>query len=201
MTRTPGCFDLLVRGVEAWRARGLPMDGDVLVYASTVDELPETVRVFAGLGVQRFNLWLFSAAASAAGPGGAGDLAHEMPRMRDVMPRVEQVLAAGLSTRPDFLTSLHTPPCTVTPAAAACLFEARRLELLVANPGGYSFMLEESPIEGGHYLERCAGCAMRARCGGLRREYLAVHGDAEFQPVAPGAERTLPVLRDVVGGS
>jgi hypothetical protein len=194
MTRTPGCFDLLVRGIDEWRKHGLPMDGDILVYASGVAKLLETVRFFSGKGVQRFNLWLFS--ASVRGPGG---LSAQVPRIRDVMPGIAAILAEKLSARGDFITSLHTPPCTVPVEASACLFDSKDLDLLVANPGGYRFRLEKSPIEGGVYLDRCAGCAMRARCGGLRRDYLAIHGDAEFQPVTDGIVRPLPVLRDVVG--
>ena len=54
--------------------------------------------------------------------------------------------------------------------AMKCEFFAADLDLLVANPDGYSFWLEESPIEGGHYFERCGGCAPRGRCGGVREE-------------------------------
>ena len=43
--------------------------------------------------------------------------------------------------------------------------------------------LETSPMEGGRYLPGCAACAERARCSGLRDDYLAVHGGAEFVPI------------------
>jgi hypothetical protein len=45
-----------------------------------------------------------------------------------------------------------------------------------------SFMLEESAIEGGEFLPGCERCAERPRCGGARRDYLAIHGDAELRP-------------------
>ena len=194
LTRTPGCFDLLCRAVAGWAARGLPGDGDVLVYRSTAAGLPEVVRGFCDRGVQRFNLWLLSVAE------GADPAAHaEVPRIGEVMPHIARALALGLSTRPDFITSLHTPPCTVPVGASACLFHAEALDLLVANPGGYRFRLEQSPIEGGAYLPGCARCQLRARCGGPRADYLARFGEAEFVPITDGVPRLLPLLRDVEG--
>jgi hypothetical protein len=71
--------------------------------------------------------------------------------------------------------------------------------MMIANPGGYRFRLESSPIEGGHYLDRCGECALRPRCGGIRRDYLAIYGDGEFQPVRDASGYRIPVLRDVAG--
>jgi hypothetical protein len=81
------------------------------------------------------------------------------------------------------ITALHLPPCVLEPADWQCLFIARELRLLVADPGGFSFMLEESPFEGGVYLDRCDLCIWKDRCDGLRQDYLDTHGDAEFQPI------------------
>lgn len=192
LTGTPGCFALLEQAVEAWAKTGLASDGDVLVYRRNLPELVSLVRHFHALGIERFNLWLFS-------PAGSGDAAlrEQMPRMSEVAPRIKEILRWGLSERADFLTSLHTPPCTVPAEAEATLFHSAALGLLVANPGGHRFRLETSPIEGGVFLDRCEGCAMRWNCNGLREDYLAIHGDAEFQPLP--VRRTLPVLRDVAG--
>ena len=85
--------------------------------------------------------------------------------------------------RADFITSLHTPACTLPEADHAMLFSAADLALRVSNPGGHEFRLETSPMEGGRYLEGCARCVHRPRCGGLRDDYLAAHGAQEFVPV------------------
>lgn len=181
LTETPGCHALLLRGIDEVRGHGLPMEADVLVYAENAPELPEIVRTLHARGVGRFQLWLFSTAAS----GGAPDLAARMPRIADVMPHLMAAVRLGLSDRPDFITSLHTPPCTVPPALHGVLFDPAALGLLVANPGGHRFRLEESPIEGGQYLAGCARCQHRPVCGGLRADYLARHGADEFRPVLP----------------
>jgi MoaA/NifB/PqqE/SkfB family radical SAM enzyme len=196
LTQTPGCFELMVKGMAEWRARGLPMDGDILLYRSNIRDLAEMVRVHTGHGVERYNLWLFSAVDQKDDV-----LASEVPRIGEVIPFIEEAAALGLGRRSDFISSLHTPPCTVPPALSLVDWYAADLDLLVANPGGYSFRLEESPIEGGLYFERCRGCALRSRCNGVRKDYVAIFGDEEFQPVAGDAPmpRRLPILRDVAG--
>jgi MoaA/NifB/PqqE/SkfB family radical SAM enzyme len=177
LAQTPGCFELMVKGIGDWRAQKRPMEGDILVYRSNMQSLPEMIRFYANLGVERFNLWLFSVTDQ-----GAQNLAEEVPRLAEVVPFIQTAMDLKLSDRPDFITSLHTPPCTVPESHAAARFFAPDLGLLVANPGGYRFMLEKSPIEGGLFLERCAGCVLRPRCNGIRQDYVRIHGDAEFQP-------------------
>lgn len=198
LTRTPGCFDLMVRGMAECRQHRLPMDGDILLYRSNIEDLPEMIRVHTRHGVERYNLWLFSATDQ-----GDKDLSSQVPRIREVIPFIEQAVALGLGRRSDFISSLHTPPCTVPAALSLVDWHAADLDLLVANPGGYAFRLETSPIEGGVYFDRCNACGLRPRCGGVRRDYVDIHGDEEFRPVilgsAPG--RRLPVLRDVAGVS
>ncbi len=178
LTQTPGCHDLLIRAIGEAKRRSLPLGGDVLVYASNAQQLPAIVSFYAGLGIEHFDLWLFSAVDQ-----GTEDLSGQVPKIADVMPRIVEAMDRGPGGRPDFITSLHTPPCTVPASHHACLFHAADLEMIVANPGGHSFRLEDSPIEGGTYLESCDRCAFRPRCGGFRADYARIHGDAEFQPV------------------
>lgn len=178
LAQTPGSHELMVKGIAEARAKGLRVEADLLIYRSNVAELPEMVRTYAAQGIERFHLWLFLP-MNDADPALAGEVA----RMSEVVPRLVEAMDLGLSPRPDFITSLHTPACTVPASHHASLFHAASLDLLVVNPGGYRFFLEESPIEGGRYLERCGACSMRGRCGGLREGYLRTFGDAEFQPL------------------
>ena len=68
------------------------------------------VRFFTERGVSRYNLWLLSAAGSSVA---AAEAAPEVPRIADVVPHIAAAMDLGLSDRPDFITSLHTPPCTI----------------------------------------------------------------------------------------
>jgi len=182
LTRTPGGFGLMEKGLAQWRRHGLPVEGDVLLYRSNVEELPEIVGHFFPLGIGQFHVWMLSGAVEAG-----EDVAAELPRMSEVVAALEKTLALGLSDRPDFLESLHTPACVLRGQTKRCLFHAAALEMIVANPGRHRFRLEESPIEGGHYTPRCGSCAARASCGGIRADYLARFGDAEFQPLTAAA--------------
>jgi len=177
LTRTPGSFELMMRGIEWIGDLAVPMEGDVLIYRNTARLIPDMVRFFTDAGIKGFNLWLFSAADQ-----GPKKLANLVPRICDVVPFITRTLDLGISDDPGFVTSLHTPPCTIPESYRRCTFKAADLNLLVANPGGYRFMLEQSPIEGGHYLARCKGCGLRGDCGGIRLDYIEIHGDAEFQP-------------------
>jgi MoaA/NifB/PqqE/SkfB family radical SAM enzyme len=178
LTRTPGCFDLMVKGLAQWRSHGLPAEGDILLYRSNVEELPATVRFFHERGVERFHLWMLSGAVQTG-----EDVSAEVPRMTEVVARLAETLALGLSTRPDFIDSLHTPACVLSGDTRRSLFSAAGLDMIIANPGGYRFRLEESPIEGGTWTSRCADCRFRSSCPGIRADYAARFGDAEFQPV------------------
>jgi MoaA/NifB/PqqE/SkfB family radical SAM enzyme len=176
-TQTPGCHRLLLQAIERMRAAKLSLEGDVLVYRGNAHELVDIVRDYHARGIERFRIWLLSAVDRAM-----DDVASEVPRIADVVVQLAAAVELGLSEAPDFIVSLHTPPCTLPPELQRCAFFAPDLALLVANPGGHRFRLEQSPIEGGHYFERCAGCSFRARCSGARLDYVAIHGEDEFQP-------------------
>ena len=173
---TPGCHKLMLQAMENTRKHNLVIEADVLVYKGNAADLPAMVRAYHALGVRRFVLWLFSLIDSSSA------LAAELPRISDITPHITAAMDLKLSERPDFITSLHTPPCTIPLSHHACLMPTRDWGLLVTNPGGFRFMLEESPIEGGHFFERCQDCRFRPDCSGARADYLAIHGDAEFQP-------------------
>ena len=179
LTRTPGCFELMMKGLAEWRKYDLPVEGDVLVYRSNAATLPQIIRQFHAHGVTRFSLWMLSGAVQTD-----HDVSDEVPRMSDVVPRIVEALALGLSDRPDFISSLHTPACVLVGPTASSLFSAAGLDMVVANPGGHRFRLEQSPIEGGHYTPRCGSCRQRSACAGIRSDYLARFGDDEFQPIS-----------------
>lgn len=180
LTNTPGSHALLVQGIANARAVGLGCEGDLLVYRSTAGRTADAVRAYHALGVERFRVWLFSGAAASGDE--RARLQGEVPRLSDAVRGLCEAVDLGLSDAPDFLVSLHTPPCTVPVAYHRVLFYAPDLGLLVANPGAHRFRLEDSPMEGGTYFDTCAGCPFRRRCGGARDEYVRLFGREEFTP-------------------
>jgi cyclic pyranopterin phosphate synthase len=177
LNRTPGSLELMHAGLERLRALPVRLEGDVLVTTRNWPELPALVRHYAGLGLKHFNLWLFSLVDQ-----GDADLARLVPRVSDFVPALlearEAAHAAGAT-----LASLNTPACLLPPEAWDTVFDAVGMGLVVVNPGGKAFPLETSTIEQGVHMAVCADCALRPRCAGIRSDYLAVHGDAEFHAV------------------
>ena len=180
IAQTAGCFALMVDGVERAREAGLALEGDLLVTASNATELPAMVDLGVGWGMRRFRAWMLSATDATRGDPG---VRSEVPRMREVAPQLATIGAAHGAFGPEFLLSLHTPACVLPEAQHGALFDAAAFGMRVVNPGGHAFDLADSPMEGGFFLPTCEGCRHRARCNGLRRDYLEVHGAAEFQPV------------------
>jgi cyclic pyranopterin phosphate synthase len=177
LNRTPGSLDLMHQGLELLRALPVRLEGDVLVTTRNWPELPDLVAHYVGKGFKHFNLWLFSLVDQ-----GDADLARLVPRVSDFLPALLAartiVQAAGAT-----LASLNTPACLLPVEAWDTVFDAVGMGLVVVNPGGKAFALETSSIEQGVHLPVCAECALRPRCGGMRSDYVAVHGDAEFRPV------------------
>lgn len=176
-TRTPGSHRMMIQGISEARRYDITLAGDILVTNRNLGELTDMIRRYTQEGLESYNVWMLSAFDRATTAVRA-----LVPRIKAVSAAVTAAMDAGIDARPDFIKSLHTPPCTIPPEKHACLFNAADLDLLVVNPGGHSFRLEESPIEGGVYLERCYACTMRTHCGGLRQDYLDIHGDDEFWP-------------------
>ncbi len=191
LARTPGCHALMREGMRHARALGMSLEGDVLVYQGNVHALEDIVRTYASDGVARFRLWLLSA-IDADDVG----VRAEVPRVSELARQAVRAIEAGrtLSPEADFITVLHTPPCVMPEAHRDRLARARDFALRVVNPGGHTFLLEDSGMEGGAYLPGCDGCALRARCDGPRRDYLSVHGGAEFVPLL--ASHAIPFPRE-----
>lgn len=182
LTRTEGAFERLCEGARNAREAGASLEGDVLVYAHTVAALPDAVATLAALGAREVRVWSYTAAGGGRGEEDAGSERGglEAPRLRDVAAAV----AASVARTGVDVVALHVPPCVLDPALRdRSAFDARALRMRVVNPGGHAFLLDTSPIEGGHFVAACAGCARRGRCNGLRAEYVASHGDAEISPL------------------
>ena len=80
-------------------------------------------------------------------------------------------------------TSWHTPPCVLPARFRMRYVHSGTLDLMVVTPGSEPFWAQDSPMEGGAYLEGCAACSARPDCLGPRRDYLDLFGPEEFSPI------------------
>ena len=181
LNRTPRSHELLTQAIAVLGARGVRLEGDILLTTRNIAELPQLVAHYAAAGVAHFNLWLFSLVDQ-----GDADLRRLVPPLHVCMPLILQAWEVAKANNVT-MCSLNTPHCVLPPAAWALQFDAAGMGLLVVNPGDRVFRLETSSIEQGVYMAACQTCAARPWCHGMRRDYLDVHGEAEFRPVAPEA--------------
>lgn len=177
ITQNPGSFDRLLEGAGNLVDSGARVEGDVLITTLSMSRLAQTVERFAGLGVGRFTFWT----ASRFGMENEG-IESLLPRLTDLMPHLESAWEAAGRAGVE-ATSLHTPPCLLGEKFRDRYVHAGTWKLSVITPGSDPFPAEESPIEGGVFLESCSACAMRRDCLGLRKDYLDLFGPEEFNPV------------------
>ena len=178
LMQKPGALALLDQAVAVLAGHpSLRLEGDILLTERNYKEIPALVAHYASLGFRHFNVWLFSLADQ-----GEQDLRAEVPQLALTVPYLLEALTAA-EAHGATLVSLNTPHCLVPPHAWRMQFDAKGMGLLIANPGGHAFMLEESTFELGTYPATCETCAVRADCHGLRKDYIAVHGDGELKPV------------------
>jgi MoaA/NifB/PqqE/SkfB family radical SAM enzyme len=178
MTRLPGSFDLLARGVRNLVASGVRVEADVLLTRPMLPELEGAVERFAGLGVRAFHLWL----VSLHGHPVPDSLRAWLPSLAELGPAIHRAGRSADALGVE-LSSLHTPPCALKAEDRPRYRPSSQWRLLVVLPDGESFPAEASPMEGGHYLPGCARCAARPDCLGLREDYLQAHGGDDLEPL------------------
>jgi len=174
VARHEKAFDLLVTAARNLQNLGVRTDADVLVTTRSAGELTAAVERFAELGVTTFRFWWVSLHGLDA-----ASLRDWLPRFTNAVPELERALlrAEALGVQ---ASTFHTPPCVLSPALRDRYRHSRSWRLLVFVPGQEPFMAEDSPMEGGAFVEACSRCAARADCLGPRADYIAVHGTEEF---------------------
>ncbi len=174
LTRVPGSFAHLERGLAAAVASGLPVEAELIAKEDTFRHLPAAARWLAERGVRAVRLWLVSLSD--------GNAAHpeSLPRMSELAPIFRAVFdearADGRSA-----VSLHLPRCllagyeehAVDPAAGG---------VLCVTPDA-EFTLEASRLGGHVKPPSCRLCVHDASCAGVREDYAARHGTDELVPV------------------
>ncbi len=178
VTRRPGGFELVTKGVRNAGKHLDRIEADVLVTSRCLPELDSLVAGFAGLGVAEFVLW-WPSTHGLSDKVSATRLVPRFSEGADALSRAfDAADVAGVG-----MTSLHTPPCALPEGIRDRYRPSSFWNLYVATPGGEPFRAEESPMEGGVFLQGCSACSHRRSCLGLRRDYLDAFGADEFRPL------------------
>jgi len=178
MTQKQGAFDSVIKGIENLKDLGAYVEADILISSITLDHLKEMVSMFRDMGVDGFDFWYLCLA-------GIEDtrIRDLLPSLHEVGPALSAALEEGRRLKTVHMNNYHIPACFLPGLEKYCV-PAFELGLLVCNPGGYRFMLEESPMEKGEFLDECRQCRWLTRCPGFRRDYLEVFGPKGLPPLA-----------------
>ena len=190
MVRRAGTHAHMQRAFERLAALDVELGADVILETDTLPRLPAAVDWLAERGVPAIDLWFVSLTdGNAARP-------ESMPRMSDAVSIIAEARSRaehhGMRMR-----SLHIPPC-ILGEHADLAFNPALERVRVVSPDAV-FDLADSVITPRQHVPACEGCDFRARCGGLRPDYIEQYGDVEVarargvEPSVRGGAR-LPVV-------
>lgn len=171
IVRRDGAHPLMVEGLSNLVRAGLDPIADVILDTDTYALLPDAVRWLDELGVRRADLWFVSLT------DGNADNVASMPRMTEVVPFMGRAFEHA-DARGMVLRSLHVPRCLLG-AFSDRAFDPSGEGVMVVTPDDL-FELRDSKITPQLHVPACEGCPDRARCRGVRPDYLERYGDDEI---------------------
>ena len=170
MVRRSETHRLMARSLEVLAQADVELGADLILESETLPRLPDAIDWLAERGVPAADLWFVSLTdGNAERPG-------SMPTMSEAVPFIETARARA-ERHGMRLRSLHIPPCLLGPHADLA-FNPALQRVRVVTPEAV-FDLADSAITPRRHVPACEGCEHRARCGGLRPDYIAECGDVE----------------------
>ncbi len=168
VTGAPGTFEKTVLGIDQLVATGLHVQLNFVICQANLHELPAWVALLAERWPRAFANISFVAPSTDVVPRERA----LVPPYTDVLPMlaeaVAQAEARGLELG-GFESMCGVPLCLV-PRALDRYFALGELD---------------AGVDAGEFVKppACTACALSSRCHGVRRGYVALHGDGELAPV------------------
>lgn len=184
LSQFPGAFSKLVCAVKNLVRREANVILTVLITTQNYRHLPETVSMFADMGVRQFTLWLVSLYDV-----NSEKLSYLLPSFTKIAPYVAEAFSLA-ERRMLHMETSHIPPCFLPEHHRKNFLDVRTLDLLVVSKNG-KFKLEESAYEGGVKVPECLKCCENERCPGLRADYVDMFGTGEVRAVNVTCEKNL----------
>jgi MoaA/NifB/PqqE/SkfB family radical SAM enzyme len=169
VTEAPGTFEMTVAGADnLYRAPTVSLTLNFVIHQENALDLVAYVRFVAARWPRAVVSLSFVAASSDVVPRDR----NLVPRYTDVLPSlgraIEEARALGL-TLDGFQSMCGIPLC------------------LVPTELSPYFAIADIPpqVDHGEFVktEACGACELRNKCYGVRRGYVALHGDSELRPV------------------
>lgn len=179
----PGALKRIERAGATLRRLGVPVGVNVVVNAVNARALPELVEyLWERLGTRDAILYFLRFQGHAELPANRERLAL---RMSEAVPFVREAFrrlsARGHKQMPALI---HFPPCALPELSAHMLDWSREgVGARLSLPDGTDGVIEEVTNSGKTQFSACGACALKGRCFGVERRYLALFGESEFVPV------------------
>lgn len=183
LTRSPGSFRELCRGIENLRKLGFTgIGGNTTVVKANMRHLPAIAGVYSGYGVGTVDFFTVD-----PNYGGAKENFTELvPRISEAAPFLKRALDIGLKAGFYRWRLRYAPLCLfkgyedrVGGTKEQCLFLSRGRTTEFINPAAATPKAAVSQKK----TRKCRDCALAAACGGFWVEYLERYGDDELRPV------------------
>ncbi|MFT3769684.1 MAG: radical SAM protein [Minicystis sp.] len=174
ITEAPGTFEKTVIGIDnLHRDESVFLILNFVIHEKNIDDMVPYVRLVASRWPRAYVNISFVAPSSDVVPKEKA----LVPRYAEALPNlalaVQEAKALGLQVG-GFESMCGIPLCLVPTELSAY------------------FALSDLPegIDGGEFVKTasCQACELRNKCHGLRRGYLALHGDEELRPVRAAIE-------------
>jgi MoaA/NifB/PqqE/SkfB family radical SAM enzyme len=171
IVRREGTYEAMARAVELVARRAPMFTADLIIKNDTWRLIPDAVRWVHARGGRSVHLWFVSLT------DGNRENVASLPRMSEAVPAMREAFAFGREHGMD-VRSLHVPRCLLG-ADAAHAYDPGADRVMVVTADS-TFELKNSRLAGNTHIAACEGCAFRRVCPGLRPDYLARYGEAEF---------------------
>lgn len=183
LTRTPGSFAQLKRGLANLRALGFRrINGNTTVVKSNMVSLPALARFYIRNRIRNVE-YIF---VDPNYGGARNDFKKLVPRISKAAPLMRRVLAAGRAAGMGEWKARYVPLCHFRDCLDQ-ISEINEREIFRAEHWAPDFVNRDAigsrASVGRRRTARCRGCALYSACEGIWVEYLKNYGESELRPV------------------
>jgi cyclic pyranopterin phosphate synthase len=171
LVRRADAHALMEAGLRTVVSSGAHVVVDVIIKEDTYRRLPDAIDWIAARGVPEIHLWYVSLT-----DGNAENFAS-LPAMTAAVPFMREAIARARAHAID-IKSLHVPRCLLGEDSEHA-WDPGSQRVMVVTPEA-TFELKHSRLAGQNQVPACKGCRFEPICPGVRPDYLARFGDAEF---------------------
>ncbi|MGM0575885.1 MAG: radical SAM protein [Myxococcota bacterium] len=185
VTRRTQSFRRIMEGIEYLRRHGQRITSNICVNERSYRSLPKFPDLVARTGIRQLHIDIIR--PSSVGNRGQEYLRSIMPRYSDMAPYYAEMFERFEREQPGFEVDAGNLPYCVLPEWANRIHHGGEATVIQSTtPEGFEEAGDKYAIHRSQrrFLDRCGECVFRTKCTGIFRDYLAIYGDEEFQPVS-----------------